>query len=874
MTTSRQVTSRGPDGEAVTRTVTETRMETRTVTEHVPDPPKPRKPEPEPEPKPEPRPEPKPESKPDTDRTDGAATDAAYRRYMHGHDPDWRPEPPKITAQEAQDRLAGLRQEMKAAEKPADLRKIADEANKLDGLLTQNVSYGREGLSDINDQSTKFSDKLNAAVTAMDNLDAAHKALKGEDPAARAAAAAKLLAHPEEFEQDLQALGKVGGPAVGAYAEKVEGILKEATPATIAEGLEANPFINEYPAGFGKDLAALPEIPELEGPIARSADLAVSGAASIDDLSADQVAVAAAAALDSDTVRSDLSKLVQADVDKMVDARLDAAHGEDELKRAIDGIMKDAERMVGEHPGLGELIAKATENKLTASKDRMNDIANEGKNVFQKIGDFFGGMWDGVKGGLGKLAEIGSAGVGFVTGKATQALEWTGHAAGAVTGTAARLAGAANGFLTEHAGKALAFGLDKAGADGAARFVSDKSAALATFQRDYGAALGDSLQSFGDGLGKGLGGITSGVGFLIQHPVQSVKGLADMVSHLPGVTDPKALMSAGAAALQGKNPMEALAKDFKGDMEYWKGVGTALFDEGFRDKSGKIDVAQGGGYVAGNLLPILLTGGGAAATKGAQAAKAADTAADAAKVADVLSDGARAADVAADASTGVRAIQDVKHVAKAGADDLAKAVKNPELGLSDYAGIAKGTAREAGGRVKEFFGDVRSVPDEFKNSFGAWKSKVGEAFGKENLGQEWQAFRDGLKGDALKENLRDISTEVVTKPGQALDHVRSALKTILPDDSKLAEVAGKGDLKKAIQKTARAVNAPDDFVIQTIFDKSAGKVLTDHQMVVLKTTLRELGVIEEARNPELVMDAGEKEKVPAGPPPGRFHRAE
>lgn len=123
--------------------------------------------------------------------------------------------------------------------------------------------------------------------------------------------------------------------------------------------------------------------------------------------------------------------------------------------------------------------------------------------------------------------------------------------------------------------KLVSAGLDAVGLDGAAKVVGKVGEGI-----DKGAQwVGKQAEGFTQGVGAALKGTVEGVGQIIGHPIETAKAIGGLIAHPSRIKD--------------------VAKAF------WA-------------EATKGGVAHAFGYIAGNLAPMLLTGGAATGANGAK----------------------------------------------------------------------------------------------------------------------------------------------------------------------------------------------------------------------------------------------------------------
>jgi curved DNA-binding protein CbpA len=242
-----------------------------------------------------------------------------------------------------------------------------------------------------------------------------------------------------------------------------------------------------------------------------------------------------------------------------------------------------------------------------------------GGGLFGAISGAISGVAHAVGGAVNKVAHVAGDvvhDVGKVTGKIEQGVIDVGSDVAGGALKAVGLKGA--GDAVEHAGHDVG------------KFVYNVNDKVSGF-------TGDVVK----GVGDGADGLIEGVGGIIAHPIETVKGLASLGFHaaalVPGIGTP--LLMAQAAFNH-----ESLADAYGSDLGYVKNTGKALAS-GFTGALHKDGVGGAVGYTAFNVAAILATGGAGGAADGAvEAAGAAGEIAEGTSAAGELTAGTAAAD--------------------------------------------------------------------------------------------------------------------------------------------------------------------------------------------------------------------------------------
>ncbi len=321
-------------------------------------------------------------------------------------------------------------------------------------------------------------------------------------------------------------------------------------------------------------------------------------------------------------------------------------------------------------PKLQKAIDKVAGSGSEKGKEAKKNAESSEKDggFFDKVGDFFGGAAKIVDQGVNLVGDAVGA-VGKVAGKGVDLL-------GDGIDFVADTAGKVHGGGIKLAGNLIGEGLEALGAEELGKAVKQGSKEAGNFVEKAYDKVGDVGDSFVDGVGGAIKGTTDGLQFMIQEPTQAAKGI---------YTIGKAVAT--------------------GDGETLKQIGKALTDEAFiNPKTGKFDVAYGTGYIAANVVPMLVTGGGSSAATGANATSKMAKVSNFAARADQVLDVARSLGNAdfASAVNGVKAVK----APLAAADDVARLgrtkafLKNPSQYTKNYANHIKGNVEVAQGQAK------------------------------------------------------------------------------------------------------------------------------------------------------------------------------
>jgi hypothetical protein len=140
---------------------------------------------------------------------------------------------------------------------------------------------------------------------------------------------------------------------------------------------------------------------------------------------------------------------------------------------------------------------------------------------------------------------------------------------------------------------------------------------------EAGADVVDLGTEVGGGILKGAGTFVDGVATMVEHPIDTLKGLEGMAEHIPVVGNVlKAAHDGIDAAVDGKDVWGAVEQDFdlsqslEEDGAYWEKVGGALIDPYEKEiEEGKGAEAFGRGIF--DIGSNFITGGEAFAAEGA-----------------------------------------------------------------------------------------------------------------------------------------------------------------------------------------------------------------------------------------------------------------
>lgn len=366
-------------------------------------------------------------------------------------------------------------------------------------------------------------------------------------PAQAAQAIAGLLGDPRKFADAAKALAALKGTPAGDRAKAMlDQIAQRATPAALASKLgQVDP--KALPREALTDLARLRAVadPALQAALDGVAMKLLPGLTP-DQLKADEALATLVAPLGQSAdpaARGAIEKAVKGWTEAAFAKAMAGKEGPEGVEKGLKAF-QDEVVAIAKATGLGAQLEGAANAVMKAKEGAIEEAVDKGKSLWDRITGGISGMIDGIAGGLGKALKFVTDGVGKV---ANFAIDVTGKVA------------TAGLDLTAAA-------LDAFGADGAAKAVREADALV------EGAidAVGDQVQLFAEGVGSAFRDTVVGIGSTIAHPIETVKGIAHLVTH-PGEI-PK--------------------------------VAKALWDTATEKGA-----AYAVGYVAGNLLPMVLSGG-------------------------------------------------------------------------------------------------------------------------------------------------------------------------------------------------------------------------------------------------------------------------
>lgn len=484
--------------------------------------------------------------------------------------------------------LKAVRSDLKRVETPEDLQKLAERAHKLDAGIQADPTQP-PGVRSEAERLSKSVDAASQAVGAIrENREGMHGA-----PEQKAATAARLLANGAAFEQALGGLQALkGSPLAGKAVGDLKALSEAARPERVTEALSKNPDLSAYPAGFAADAARLRGLgdPALDKALDGAAKAALDqpGGLTLERVKADPGLAQLVAGSADPAVKERAGAAAKGWAKEILDRQLDGKEGKDGVKEAMDGLKGELTDLA-QKTGMGEALGAGAQAAVEEDKGRIEDVSKKGGGIFGAIKNALGGLGDMVgnlASDLIKISPVNLAGEGLkkiglggvVTGVqqvADSAVGGFGDIMKKGFGALGNVADFAMDMSGKVVGKGLMGGLGKGleavGLDGAGHAL-EKGGDLYAKGMDF---AGDQVGNFTKGFGDALSGTVTGLGQMAVHPVQTMQSMAFLATH-PGQL---------------------------------KEVGKALWKDGT-----KHGVAGAIGYVAGNLAPMLLTGGGAAGT--------------------------------------------------------------------------------------------------------------------------------------------------------------------------------------------------------------------------------------------------------------------
>lgn len=382
---------------------------------------------------------------------------------------------------------------------------------------------------------------------ALARVDSALAQLNGT-PQQQTEAIAGLLGDPQAFATTMQQLAPLRDtPAFAAVKAKVDQIVAKATPQNLAAQLAAAPDLAALPPETLTNLARLRAVPDpaLQGQLDKSV------AALLPKLTPEQLKSNEALAVLVAPLGQSQDPAVKGALDRAVKGWTEQAMTRNLAgKKGEDGVKQGLDGFQNEIVALAEATGLGAQLQ-TAAQATMEARQPELEAKVKEGQGFFKRLMGGVS---GLIDGVGSA----LGGALKFAVDGVGKVARFSLNVSAKIS---------TVGLDLAAGaLDLAGAKGAAEQVRKVDAMV---EKAYD-AVGEQVELFAEGVGSAFRDTITGVSTMIAHPIDTVKGIAHLVM----------------------NPSE-IPK-----------VAKALWDVATEKGA-----AYGVGYVAGNLLPMILSGG-------------------------------------------------------------------------------------------------------------------------------------------------------------------------------------------------------------------------------------------------------------------------
>ncbi len=659
----------------------------------------------------------------------GAAEKLAETGIKKGIDKTIKKPAEPISPEDAKVEHKGIKEDLKKVKTPEDMKKVADKSKTLEERLkvTEDPRVDKEMRKEIKATTSEVK-KANDAVT---KLESSKKALEEGSPEEKANETAKLLGNPEEFQGAVKDLAALKDSPIAKTLEKdVKGIAEKADAKNLAKQLDKEPDLSKYPPEMAKNVAKLTQVndPDLKQSISKVATgiLNKEGGVKLEDVQKNPEKGKILSVLqtsDDPKVKDKLASTVEGWAKDSLTSNLKGKEKKEGVDEAMKGFKKEMEALAKD-TGLGATLKDAAPKAVDASKEKIEETAKKGDGFLDAVGGFFGNVFDGVKATVEGTTDLLGGTIGLVGDVANKAVDLVGDGLNFTQDT---LGKGAEGLI-KFGGNVLGEGLEAVGADELAKDVKQGSEIAGKVVGDYFDVQGDVLNSFADGVGAALKGTTDGLEFIIKEPVQAIQGVATL----------------GKAVVTG-------------DTDTLKAVGKALWDEAsINPQTGKFDIAYAGGYIAANVVPMLMTGGGSTAATGANATS---------KMAQVTGKVSKFANRVDQVFNTAKSVSNMDFL---GAIDNAKALKAPLQATDDVARLA---------RTKAF---VKNPGQYTKNYAAHIKGNV--KVGTAQLNRNIKGFMEGAEN-------------IIRNPKQALGD----FTTQLGKDAKKTQLTGKIAFKSAVR---------------------------------------------------------------------------
>ncbi|MNR94205.1 hypothetical protein D3C72_252780 [compost metagenome] len=582
-----------------------------------------------------------------------------------------------IEPDEAKIEQKGVQDDISKAKTPEDVKKAADRSKTLNERIkaTEDPRIDKKMRQEIG----KTDDDLQKANKAVAKLESSQKALEGS-PEEKASETARLLSNPDEVKGAIKDLSVLKESPVAEKLEKdVKAIAEKADPEALSKQLDKEPDLSKYSPEMAGNLTKLRQAgdPKLNASIDKVATgvLNREGGLKLEDVKKNPALGQLVAPLQNSAdpaVKGKVDSTVKAWAKESITENLKGKEKKEGAEAAVKGFQSEMADIANK-TGLGAAIQAQGPQALEEAKGEIEDVAKKGMGFFEKLGSAVGDVVGGAVDFFDKGIDLVGEGVGFVGKTAGKAVDLLGDGIDFVADTTGKIQAAA----IETTGHLVGEGLEALGAEDMGKAVKSGSKQAADIVKDVADQVGNVANSFVDGVGGALEGTTDGLQFIIQEPVQAAKGF---------YTIGKAVVT--------------------GDTDTLKAVGKALVDEAFvNPQTGKFDIAYGTGYVAANVIPMLVTGGGSSAATGANASSKFAKVGTFAARADQVMDGARALQ-SLDVAGVVNSAKALKAPLAAG-DDLARLgrtkafLKNPKNYAQNYASHLKSNALVTKGQLRQ-----------------------------------------------------------------------------------------------------------------------------------------------------------------------------
>lgn len=328
--------------------------------------------------------------------------------------------------------------------------------------------------------------------------------LEGRPPVAAGAVTATML-NPRGFYEASAALK--GRPEMAEAETDVRAVQAMTTADHLARQLQAEPDLSRYPAETVAQLASFREVnhPGLQAALDAALEKTFEGDGLEPEDMSKELAYLAHKSTDAG-VKDALAGRVKAWADQALARGLDGKEKDSGVEKGL-GEFQDAMIKLAERTGMGDVVQKAAEDALKDGEKLIEETAERGRSLWDKVTGAVSGFIDGAFGAIGDGIKKAIGAVGDVAEFAVDKV----------------------GDVAESGLDLAAAGLDAVGADGAADFTRKAGDAVDSAY-DW---VGKQADGFVDGVGAALGDTVTGIGTTIAHPIETVKGVAHLVAN-PG----------------------------------------------------------------------------------------------------------------------------------------------------------------------------------------------------------------------------------------------------------------------------------------------------------------------------------------------------